>query len=128
MTAAPDPFEERGVAVVPDAPEVEDIFDLDALIAEREEKAPFVFRFGGEAYSLPPRPDLRAAAAFSDERINDGFRILLGAAQWERLQAAEQVFDDKAFESMYLAYQAHIGADLGESSASAKSSRATARK
>lgn len=93
-------------------------YDLDAVIAEREPRSPFTFRFGGEVYSLPAWPDLRAAAALDTGRIYDGLRLLLGAEQWARLQAAEAVFDEDAFVDMYRAYQRHIGAALGESGAS----------
>lgn len=128
--AAVDPFEQRGKpALVEDAKsDVEDVYDLDAVIAERTEKAPFIFRFGGEAYSLPPRPDMRAAAALSAGRLDDGFRLLLGEAQWERLQASPATFDDSAFLAMYEAYQTHIGEDLGESKASPSSSRKTVKR
>jgi len=110
------------------APDVEDIFDLDAVIAEREKKPPFVFRFGGESYSLPTRPDVRAAAALGAGRLDDGLRMMLGQAQWERLQEAEAVFDDQALLSIMEAYQKHTGDDLGESKASTRSSRNTAKK
>lgn len=125
--AATDPFETHGKPALVEAV-VEDIYDLDRVIAERDEKAPFTFRFGGEVYSLPPRPDMRAAAALSGGRLDAGFEMLLGKSQWERLQAAEAVFDDETLLAMMTAYQAHIGEDLGESKASQKSSRNTAKK
>lgn len=94
------------------------VYDLDAVIAEREPARPFTFKFGGDVYTLPPRPDMRAAAALAAGRLDEGFAMLLGADQYERLQAAEAVFDDEALLSMMNAYQAHVGLDLGESAAS----------
>lgn len=130
MSVTSDPFKDLGrpVEAVPDTVEVEDVFDLDRVIAEREVKPAFVFRFDGETYSLPARPDMRAAALFADAQLRQGFEVLLGSAQWERLVASEATFDDQAFTAMYEAYQAHIGEDLGESKASTRSSKSTAKK
>lgn len=111
-----------------EVPHVENVFDLDAVLAEREPKAPFVFRFGADTFSLPASPDLRAIAAFSAERLDEGFRILFGAEQWERLQASETVLDGEAFSALFEAYTAHVGEDLGESKASPKSSPRTAKR
>jgi len=127
--AATDPFEQRGrPALVEDAkPKVEGVFSLSKVLAEREEKPPFVFEFDGENYSLPSRIDLRAIAAFQSGRIDQGFQILLGAAQWDRLQAADGVFGDDEFGALFEGYQEHIGEDLGESAASTSSSRKPAK-
>lgn len=96
-------------------------FDLSAALAEREKKPAFGFEFGGEHFELPASPDLRAFAALTAGRLDDGFRLLLGADQWARLQAVDEVFDDTAFEVLFETYQQHIGTDLGESTASATS-------
>lgn len=97
------------------------VYDLDAVIAESAPREPFRFKFGGEEYVLPASPDLRAFAALSAERLDDGFRLMLGPDQWARLQACDAVFDQTAFEHLIVAYQEHVGADLGESGASATS-------
>lgn len=97
------------------------VYDLDAVIAEATPREPFRFKFGGEAYELPASPDLRAFAALTAERLDDGFRLLLGPDQWSRLQASDSVFDQTAFEHLIVAYQEHVGADLGESGASTPS-------
>lgn len=92
-------------------------FDLDAVLAESPRGTPFRFRFGGELYELPADPDLRALAALNAERLDEGFRMLLGATQWERMRASDTSFGNEAFEKLLVRYQKHVG-DLGESPAS----------
>lgn len=114
------------VEAVPDEPAV---FDLDAVIAEREPRAPFEFTFGGEAFVLPPAMDLRVIAALSSGRFDDGLRMLLGPEQWEKIQQVDAVFDSAAFEALFKAFGDHLGADLmGESQASTRSSSRTAKR
>ena len=113
------------IAAVPDP---DPVFDLDKVIDEREPAKPFTFKFDGELYSLPARPDMLAAAALEGERLDEGFRLLLGTDQYARIQASEKVFDDVALVAMMTAYEKHIGENLGESEASATSSRNTAKR
>lgn len=104
-------------------------FDLDAVIAEREERTPFEFTFGGELFVLPPSVDVRVVAALSGERFDDALRMLLGSEQWARLQAVEAVFDFAALEALFQVYGEHLGEDLtGEAAASTRSSRRTAKR
>lgn len=114
--------------LAPVADEPEFSYDLDAVLAEREEKSPFTFPFDGAKYVLPPRPDIRAAAALSAGRLDDGLRLLLGTEQWDRMQASTKVFDDEALVGLLDAYMAHTGEDLGKSKASTRSSRNTAKR
>ena len=113
------------IAAVPDP---DPVFDLDACIAERAPARPFTFRFDGDLYTLPARPDMLAAAAMEGERLDEGFRMLLGTEQYARIQASEKVFDDEALVAMMGAYTKHIGENLGESEASATSSRNTVKR
>jgi hypothetical protein len=103
-------------------------FDLDKVLAERKKTPPFQFTFDGERYVLPGRPDVRAAAAMSAGRLDDGFRLLLGPDQWDKLQASPKVFDDDALITLMEAYQAHSGEDLGEFRASTNSSSTTVKR
>lgn len=93
-------------------------YNIDEVIAEREEKEPFEFVFDGETYTLPTRPDIRADAALMSGQLDDGFRLLLGAESWEKIKASPKVLDDDAFLGMYRAYQAHTGDPAGEDEAS----------
>lgn len=102
-------------------------FDLDALAAEAAGAAPFEFTFGGETYELPGQFDMRAAAALSAGKVYEGLESLLGAAQWARMQAAEQVLTDTMLAALLDRYAEHTGVSLGESSASSSSSRSTGR-
>lgn len=93
-------------------------FDLDAVVAEQEPPEPFEFTFGGETYSLPGEPDVRAFAALTAERLDEGLRLLLGAEQWKRMQDSPAHFRQSQLEALIVAYGAHVGADVGESQAS----------
>jgi hypothetical protein len=102
-------------------------FDLDALAAEAEGVTPFEFKFGGEMYELPGSFDMRAAAALSAGKVYEGLEMLLGADQWSRMQAAEQVLTDTMLGGLLDRYAEHAGVSLGESSASTSSSASTVR-
>jgi hypothetical protein len=97
-----------------------EVCDLDALDAD-EAGEPFTFRFGGEDYTLPPKIDLRAVAALEGNRYDAALRMLLGPVQYERMQQASAVFDQRKFEALFNAYGAHQGVSLGESEASTDS-------
>jgi len=101
-----------------------DVFDLDALESEGE---PFHFRHGGEDYELPPDPDIRAAVAQGEGNVLKALELLLGEEQWERILASDAVLDSKKFNALMAAYEKHIGASMGESEASTRSSRSTGR-
>lgn len=96
-------------------------FDLDAAMAEGsdEGRPPFEFAFGGESFSLPLDPDLRAIALLDNEDFYNGLRLLLGAEQWDRLLALDAVFGAEAFKALILAWQSYVtGGAEGGSSAS----------
>jgi hypothetical protein len=108
----------------------DNVFDLDAVIAEREERAPFQFRFGGQVFQLPGAGlDIRVIAALQGERIDDGLRMLMGDTQWATLQSLEATFDQEAFYALLRQYGKHIGEDIvGESGASTGSSNGTGKR
>lgn len=92
-------------------------FDLDAIASEANAE-PFEFTFGGDTYTLPPSVDLRVVASLTSGDIADALKRLLGAEQWERLEASDAVFTAARFEALLNAYMAHNGLDVGEASAS----------
>ena len=63
------------------------IIDLDDI----DDPEPFQFRFGGEVYTVPSEPSLVALAAFDRGDILDFLAAMLGAEQWERIQASPAV-------------------------------------
>lgn len=105
-------------------------FDLSAAIAEANAKkapvAPFEFDFAGEKYTLPARVDLRAAALLRRDALR-GLELLLGAEQWKRMLAGNEVFDEDGLMILIENYAAHTGSTLGESSASSTSSKRTVK-
>lgn len=104
-------------------------FDLDAVLAERNlDKPRFPFRFGGESYTLPPTVDLVMAAKISGGDLLGGLQALLGPEQWERLCAADAVFDSDAMGALMDRYMAYTGVGVGESEASTASSKSTAER
>lgn len=102
----------------------DDVFDLDALIAEAEGE-PFLFTFGGEKYELPPRVDMLALIALDEGRLGDGLRLLFGEDQWQQIEDSDAVFNDQAMEALLQRYFAHLGVELGKSGASSRSSGST---
>ncbi len=97
-------------------------FDLDATLG-----LPFTFTFGGETYTLPPDVDFATLELLDNGKLDDGFRRLLGAEQWERLEASPSTFGMRAFTNVFNAYMAHLGIDAGKSAASPDSSASTVR-
>lgn len=99
------------------------MFNLDAVIAEETGK-PFTFQFAGEKYTLPPSLDAPAAvllASGDGTQMAEGLKRLLGAEQWGRIVASDQVLTVPAIGALLEAYTAHTGATPGESSASSRS-------
>lgn len=103
-----------------------ELFNLDALENDANQE-PFRFMHGGEEYTLPASPDMRAGIAFQKEDAEGGLRLLLGNEQWARIEASDAVFDTNKFVKLMAAYEAHIGVAVGESQASSPSSKSTAR-
>jgi hypothetical protein len=110
-----------------------EVFDLDALIREREQQ-PFRFRFGGDDYEFPPSVDLRLAKTIEQlpkagvGGMVDLLRDLLGPDQWARLEASESVFDLVTFMALLDRYGEHLGSSMGESVASSSSSKPSAKR
>ena len=103
------------------------VFDLDAMAAEAEGREPFRFMFGGVEYELSPDLDFRVVAQLNKGLIYEGLARLLGAEQWERMQASDQLLTEDMLAKLFEAYQAHTGTSLGELSASTSSSVSTVR-
>lgn len=107
-------------------------FDLEAAIAEAEgsegPQPDWPFTFDGHEYVLPGQMDIRAIAAISNGRLDDGLRLLLGTEQWDAIQASPKLFSSAMLEKLFEAYTAYTnGSDVGESSASTGSSKSTVR-
>ena len=70
----------------PDDSEDDDLFDVDALIVEAGRK-PFRFKLGGETYTMPPSPSIKAVEAISQGADADVvMAALMGEDQWIRLR------------------------------------------
>ncbi len=102
------------------------MFDLDALETEAEQ-TPFVFRFGGQQFELPPSPDMMAFAAIAEGQLYTGLKILLGDEQHRRMVEAKATFNAEKLAALMEQYAGHIGLTLGKSPASAARSSSTAR-
>lgn len=83
-----------------------EVFDLDA-VAAASTGAPFVFRFGGEDYTLPPRVDVRVSALLGAGRLYEALRTMLGAEQWQRMQDSSATMTDEGFTGLMAAYGQH---------------------
>lgn len=103
-------------------------FDLDAVLAEEAEQPPFTFTFDRHKYSLPATPDVRAIAAITAGRLDEGLRLLLNPDQWQRIQDSPKVLTATALGKVFDAYIEYgDGLTVGESAASTRSSKSTAR-
>jgi len=83
-------------------------FDLDA-VARDADGEPFPFTFGGETWTLPANPDMRAVDELTKDPMG-GLSRLLGD-QWEAFEAVPQVFGTREFAALLDAYQSHLGVD-----------------
>jgi hypothetical protein len=92
---------------------VTEVYDLDAVLAERAPKEPFTFRFGGELFELPAEPDVRALAAFAGGRLDEAMKLLLGSDQHARMEAVDAVLDVGALTALLGKYGDHAGIELG---------------
>jgi hypothetical protein len=100
------------------------VIDLDAIQNEADDK-PFEFTFGGEQYELPPRMDMRVVAVLTKGQVGEALEMLLGPEQWQRMLHADAVLDERRLSALLAAYTEHTGMSVGESSASANSSKGT---
>lgn len=69
-----------------------DIFDVDALMAERDER-PFRFRWAGELWEFPARMDIRVVQAVDQGDVLGAVHMLLGDEQWQHLVDVPEVLD-----------------------------------
>lgn len=70
----------------------EDIFDVDALMAERDQR-PFLFRWAGEVWSFPFSMDVRVVQAVNKGEVLEAVEMLLGPEQWARLVDVPEILD-----------------------------------
>lgn len=109
-----DPYEPRG-----EMPGVEDVvYDLDAAIAERDERPDFTFRFGDVVFRLPNEPDVRAIACLTKGQLYEALELLLDPLQWAKLRELPKTFDATALGELIRNYTEHAGIELGELPAS----------
>lgn len=104
-------------------------FDLDAFIASQD-PGPFVFTFGGQEWTWPPKPDMRAIGHLIAEPpdLLSAVRMNFTAPDWERfIEHTGGGLAEPAMIELLRQHAEHCGSSLGESSASSESSGTTAR-
>jgi hypothetical protein len=100
------------------------VYKVEAV--EREGSGePWKFDFDGDRYSLPSDFDMRAAAKLTNGDLHGALEMLLGAEQWNRLQASPKIFSLEQLGKLLQSWATDIGVDLGELTASPPSSRRT---
>lgn len=102
-------------------------FDLDAVIAERDAKEPFAFTFDGAEYTMPNDVDVRVIDLLMEGELAGALELLLGDEQWSAIVASPKTLGTAALGDLVTAYFTHVGVDMGESSASTRSFKSTAR-
>ena len=102
------------------------VFDLDAFIAEGEGE-PFVFTFGGEEFTWPAELDLRAERDLSEGKLWEALERMFGPDQYKQFLASPKHISNKVIISLFREQAKHQGTTVGESEASAGSSKSTQR-
>lgn len=109
-------------------PEEQYDYDLDAVKLEVENAPPFKFKWRDEVWELP----LMEALDFSDQlalesaTVEDSLRLIMGSDQFDRF-TSEPISTARA-RNVIEAWQRHQGLEPGESRASSRSSKNTARR
>lgn len=102
-------------------------YDLDALVVEAENAPPFKFKWRGEVWQMP----LMNAMQFRDQldlenaTVEESMRLIMGEDQFEQF-IAEPISTGR-MRDLIAAWQRFQGLEPGESAASSRSSRSTAR-
>lgn len=69
-----------------------DVFDVDALIAERDQR-PFRWRWAGEVWEFPAAMDIRVVQLVDDRQTLEAIEMLMGPEQWARLVELPEIID-----------------------------------
>lgn len=99
----------------------EEVFDLDAVVAEAEQ-TPFRFKFGGEEFTMSP---LDLKMGLKELTTVELFQAILGEEQWARIVASPARLTEPAFVALLDRWTKHYGMAPGESPASPRSSVST---
>lgn len=105
---------------------VDKVFDLDALKFE-ETTEPFKFKFGGQEFEIPTHYDPRIFRRAGQGDLAGALLAMIGDAQFERLDAIDQPFDERHMSALFKAWAASDLVTVGEAKASSRSSKSTRR-
>jgi hypothetical protein len=103
-------------------------FDLDALVVEVETAAPFKFKWRDELWTMPLMFAMEFAdqMALEDADVETSMRLIMGDDQFERFIAAP--ISTGRMRDLIAQWHKFQGLDPGESQASSRSSKNTARR
>lgn len=102
------------------------VFDLDALEFE-ETTEPFVFRFGGQEFTVPAHYDPRIFRRAEQGDLAGALLAMISGEQFDRLDKIDQPFDERHIEAIFAAWASHDVTTVGEAAASSSSSKGTGR-
>lgn len=100
------------------------MFKVEAIDREAD-PTPWEFEFDGDVYRLPSDVDMRVLAAMEGGRLDDALKLLLGPAQWQRMNESTCIFGATQLQALMEAYMNDLGLDLGKPSPSTESSATT---
>ncbi len=103
-------------------------FDLDAFVASQG-NGPFTFTFGGQEWTWPPLPDIRALAALAKDPPDaiTALGFMFHPDDWSRfIDETGGGLTPTVIAKLFDQHAQHCGSSLGEPSASSGSSRSTA--
>jgi hypothetical protein len=102
------------------------VFDLDALeFVETTE--PFVFKFGGEEFTIAAHYDPRIFRLARNGDLSSALERMIGKEQFDRLDQIDQPFDERHMDAVFNAWATHDVTTVGDAKASSSSSKSTGR-
>jgi hypothetical protein len=76
-----------------------DVFDVDVLIAERDQR-PFRWRWAGEIWQFPAAMDIRIVQLVDQGELLQAMEMLMGSEQWAHLIEVPEILDAVTLKSV----------------------------
>lgn len=76
-----------------------DVFDVDVLIAERDQR-PFRWRWAGEIWQFPAAMDIRIVQLVDQGELLQAMEMLMGSEQWAHLIEVPKILDAVTLKSV----------------------------
>lgn len=113
---------------MPEEPEEQYDYDLDALVVEAENAPPFKFKWRDQVWEMPLMDalDFGDQLALEEATVERSMQLIMGEDQFTQL--ISEPISTGRMRGLIEAWQRHQGLEPGESRASSRSSKNTARR